>query len=301
MPADAPLCLPPRPVGPMPAVRPLPPGTCDTHMHVFGPATRYPLVHGRNYTPHPVGLDDYLPVMAALGIDRAVLVQPSVYGTDNSALLDALARMPERLRAVAVVPPEIADADLMALHAAGVRGIRVNRRNPGGLALEDVAGLARRIAPLGWHIQLQIELARGPDLAGLARQCPVPLVIDHFGLIDPRSPLASGPFADLLRLMEGGAFWLKLSAPYRISNAGCPYADLLPFVAALVAHRPDRLLWATDWPHSEMWSDIPDDIALAAALGLPQLPAAVRRQILIDNPAGLYGFEPGTADAAAGG
>ena len=297
----APLCLPPRPVGPPPAVRPLPPGTCDTHMHVFGPAERYPLAAGRNYTPQPVGLDDYLPVMETLGIDRAVLVQPSVYGTDNSALLEALARMPERLRAVVVVPPDVPDTELVALHEAGVRGIRVNRRNPGGLALEDIGTLARRIAPLGWHIQLQIELARGPDLASLARHCPVPLVIDHFGLLDPRWPVAPGPFADLLRLMEGGAFWLKLSAPYRISAAGCPYADLMPFVSALTTHRPDRLLWASDWPHSEMWSDIPDDIELAGALGLPQLPAAVRRQILIDNPASLYGFEPPGAGLPSGG
>lgn len=301
MSGPAPLCLPPRPVGAPPAVRPLPPGTCDTHMHVFGPAERYPLVPGRNYTPQPVGLDDYLPVMAALGIDRAVLVQPSVYGTDNRALIDALARMPEAFRAVAVVPPDIADSDLIALHAAGVRGIRVNRRNPGGLALEDVGRLAGRIAPLGWHIQLQIELARAPDLAGLARQCPVPLVIDHFGLLDPRWPLASGPFAELLRLMEGGAVFVKLSAPYRISTDGPPYGALIPFVEALAARRPDRLLWATDWPHSEMWSDIPDDLALAGALGLPQLPAQVRRQILVDNPASLYGFEPVDTGAPASG
>ena len=287
---DAPLCLPPRPVRKAPGARLLPPGTCDTHMHVYGPLERYRLAPVRNYTPHPVTLDDYRPVMAALGIDRAVLVQPSVYGTDNSALLDALRQIPDRLRGVVVVPPDIGEGELRALHEAGVRGIRVNRRNPGGLALEDVGGLARRIAPFGWHIQLQIELSGNPDLAGLARQCPVPLVIDHFGLLDPRQPVTGAQFSGLLRLIAGGAFWLKLSAPYRISAHGGPYADLFPFVAALIGCRPDRLLWATDWPHPELWSGVPDDLELAQALALKETAGETYTRILVDNPASLYDF-----------
>ncbi len=287
---DAPLCLPPRPLGVAAGGRLLPPGTCDTHMHVFGLAEQYPLAAVRNYTPQLVTLDDYIAVMAALGIDRAVLVQPSVYGTDNSALLDALARMPDRLRGVVVVHPDISDAALIDLHAAGVRGIRVNRRNPGGLALEDVAVLARRVAPLGWHIQLQIELSNGADLAGLVRHCPVPLVLDHFGFLDPRWPVEGDIFAGLLRLIAEGNLWVKLSGPYRVSRAGAPYGDLLPFVEALVAHRPDRLLWASDWPHTELWADMPDDLELAGALGLPEMPESVRTLILRENPARLYDF-----------
>lgn len=288
----APLCLPPRPLRPRAGVRPLPEGTCDTHMHVFGPLARHPLAEGRNYTPHLLTLDDYLPVMAALGIDRAVLVQPSVYGTDNAALLEALRQDPEALRGVVVVPPDLPQSQLLVLHAAGVRGIRVNRRNPGGLALEDVAGLARRIAPLGWHIQLQVELGKAPDLAGLAAQCPVPLVIDHFGFLDPRDGTDGAAFRLLLRLLESGGFWLKLSGPYRLGAGAHPYGELLPFVDALLAHRPDRLLWATDWPHTELWANMPDDLDLAAALRVSEMPDALRRQVLVDNPARLYGFAP---------
>lgn len=290
--SEAPLCLPPRPLRAVSGARPLPESTCDTHMHVFGPLARHPLAPGRNYTPHLLTLDDYLPVMATLGIDRAVLVQPSVYGTDNSALLEALRRKPEALRGVVVVPPDIRQPELLALRAAGVRGIRVNRRNPGGLALEDVAGLARRIAPMGWHIQLQVELARGPDLAGLADRCPVPLVIDHFGFLDPRTGTDGTAFCLLLRLLESGAFWLKMSGPYRLGLGGHPYANLLPFVDRLLAHRPDRLLWATDWPHTELWADMPDDLELAGALRVAEMAETVRRQVLVDNPARLYGFPP---------
>ena len=261
-------------------------------MHVFGPAERHPLTSVRSYTPHLLTLDDYRSVMAALGIDRAVLVQPSVYGMDNSLLLDALRQMPERLRGVVVVPPEIGDRDLHALHAAGVRGVRVNRRNPGGLALEDVERLACRIAPLGWHIQLQVELPTAPDLAGLAVRCPVPLVIDHFGFLDPRAGPEDATFNTLLRLLEGGQFWLKLSAPYRIGAGVHPYADLRRFVTALFAHRPDRLLWATDWPHTELWDNMPDDFELIEAQSFREMPALQRTQVLVDNPAHLYGFAP---------
>lgn len=291
---SAPLCLPPRPLRPHTGERPLPEGTCDTHMHVFGPADRHPLANGRSYTPHLLTLDDYRPVMTTLRIDRAVLVQPSVYGMDNSALLDALRQMPERLRGVVVVPPDISEPDLLALHAAGVRGVRVNRRNPGGLSLEDVEGLARRIAPHGWHIQLQVELGKAPDLAGLAARCPVPLVIDHFGFLDPRAGPGDATFSGLLRLLEGGTVWLKLSAPYRLGAGVHPYPDLQPVVATLFAHRPDRLLWATDWPHTELWSHMPDELELIEALSFREMPAHLRTQVLVDNPAHLYGFAPAT-------
>ncbi|MCG5236356.1 amidohydrolase family protein [Xanthobacter oligotrophicus] len=290
--AAAPLCLPPRPVGPLPTVRLLPPGTCDAHMHVFGPVARYPLAVARNYTPHPVPFADYRPVMAALGIDRAVLVQPSVYGTDNSALLDTLRQAPGQLRGVVVVPPSISDGDLAGLHHAGVRGIRVNRRNPGGLALEDLALLGRRIAPLGWHIQLQVEIGQGAPLAPLVESCPVPVVLDHLGLLDPTRPVGDAAFAEVLALLAAGNLWLKLSAPYRVSRMATPYTDLAPFVEALMACRPDRLLWGSDWPHTELWRDMPDDLDPGLRLGFDRVPEAIRQLIFVANPARLYGFEP---------
>lgn len=290
--ADAPLCLPPRPIPPPPAERVLPPGTCDTHMHVFGPPARYPLVAGRNYTPQPVTFDAYRPVMAALGIDRAVLVQPSVYGTDNSALLDTLRRDPAHLRGVVVVAPEVSDTELAALHASGVRGIRVNRRNPGGLSLEDLARLAGRIGAFGWHIQLQAEIGEGFSLAPIVRDCPVPVVLDHMGFLTPGLPLADGPFGELLELVAEGNLWVKLSAPYRLCRREPDgYGALAPYVAALIACRTDRLLWASDWPHTELFEAMPDDLDPALLLGLDRADADTRRRIFIDNPAALYSFD----------
>lgn len=292
MSADAPLCLPPRPIPAGLAGRVLPPGTCDTHMHVFGPPARYSLVAGRNYTPQPVTFDAYRQVMAALGIDRAVLVQPSVYGTDNSALLDALRQDRGHLRGVVVVAPEVSDTELAALHASGVRGIRVNRRNPGGLSLDDLARLSARIGALGWHIQLQAVIREGFSLAPIVRACPVPVVLDHMGFLTPGLPLAGGPFGEVLDLVAEGKLWVKLSAPYRLCRRDeGGYSALAPYVAAMIGCRDDRLLWATDWPHTELFEAMPDDLDPALLLGLDQADAETRRRIFIDNPAALYGFD----------
>lgn len=286
-PPNAPLCLPPRAPDRALSAR-LPPGTCDCHIHVFGAPEDFPLVAVRNYTPQPADLSAYGALMAKTGIDRAVLVQPSVYGTDNRALLAALASDPQRLRAVVVVPADLPQTELERLHAAGVRGIRINRRNPGGLPLSEMTRLAARIAPLGWHIQLQIDIQTVDDLAGLVAACPVPVVIDHMGFVQPGLTVAAPGFQALLRVLESGKAWVKLSAPYRLSAGAAPFPALDPFVAALVAARPDRLVWASDWPHCELWAAMPDSVALAelATVWLPT--PALRRQVLVDNPHVLY-------------
>ncbi|HSI39546.1 MAG TPA: amidohydrolase family protein [Xanthobacteraceae bacterium] len=286
-PSAAPLCLPPLPIVRRPSFR-LPAGTCDSHMHVFGPLDRYRLTVPRSYTPHLVTVDDYRAVMAALGIDRAVLVQPSVYGRDNSALLDALATDSERFRGIVVVPPDIASEALDGMNRLGVRGIRVNRRNPGGLGVSDVAILGRRLERLGWHIQLQIDLRETAELHMIAAQCPVPIVIDHLGFIGSVEPAGHFCPDDFLRLFAEGQIWMKISAPYRVSRTGSPYADLQPWIKALAACRPDRLLWATDWPHTELWAGMPDDAALVESLPMRDLGVDVPHQILVANPAALY-------------
>jgi predicted TIM-barrel fold metal-dependent hydrolase len=285
-----PLCLAPLPPGAAPAHR-LPTGACDTHMHVFGLASRYPLMPVRAYTPHVSTLDDYRQVMAHLGIDRAVLIQPSVYGTDNRRHLEALRTAPDMLRAVVVIPPETPDAELRRLDRLGVRGIRVNRCNPGGLSLDKVANLGARIAPLGWHIQLQIALSNTPELGHIASTCPVPIVIDHFGLPDPAKGVTAPDFQSLLRLLEAGHIWVKLSAPYRSSRLPLPYSDLTPFAEALIACRPDRLLWATDWPHVDQFAIMPDDAALLDVFPVWQSTPLIQQAILVDNPARLYWHE----------
>jgi predicted TIM-barrel fold metal-dependent hydrolase len=285
-----PLCLAPLPPGAPPARR-LPKGACDTHIHVFGPAGRYPLMEVRAYTPPVLTLDDYRPVMAHLGIERAVLIQPSVYGTDNRLHLEALQAAPDMLRAVVVISPETSDDELHRLDGLGVRGIRINRYNPGGLSLDDVFTLGARIAPLGWHIQLQIALSNTLALARLVRTCPAPLVVDHFGLPDPAKGVAAPCFQDLLRLLGDGHVWVKLSAPYRSSRRALPYPDLAPFAEALIACRPDRLLWATDWPHVDQFTVMPDDAALLDASPVWQTTPGIQQAILVDNPGQLYWYE----------
>lgn len=294
MSAAAAMTLPEPPHG-LPPGRPvpridgrLPEGACDTHCHVFGPRSAHPLDPKRGYTPWPATLDDYRAVMAAYGIARAVLVQPSVYGFDNSALLDALGRMPDVLRGVAVIAPDAPDAVFEAAHRIGVRGVRINARNPAGLDMADFLPLAQRIAPLGWHIQLQVRVGDVPDLAAIAARSGVPVVVDHFGLPD----LALGPrasaFGGLVALAAAGGCMVKLSAPYRLAMPDGVGDALAPFVRRLVDEAPDALLWALDWPHTECFADVPDDGLLIDGV-FGWLPTeAMRRRILCDNPRRLY-------------
>lgn len=226
--------------------------------------------------------------MEALGIDRAVLVQPSVYGTDNSAMLDVLLQNPAHLRGVVVVPPDVQDNTLADLHAAGVRGIRINRRNPNGLSLSAMHMLAGRVASMGWHIQLQVMLNDCPQLASLVETCPVPVVIDHMGFLTPGLPQNSGAFGEMCKVLEGGNLWVKLSAPYRLVPPGASYASLAPYVEAMISARADRLLWGTDWPHPELQMHMPDDLDPASLLGLDKADEKLRRLILVENPDRLY-------------
>jgi predicted TIM-barrel fold metal-dependent hydrolase len=279
-----PTCLAPNPPVARAGLR-LPAGSCDSHCHVFAAPEDHPFFAGRGYTPSIVTLDDYVGVMDAFGIGRAVLVQPSVYGTDNAVLLEALAREPERLCGVVVIPADTPDAELDRLHAAGVRGVRINRHNPGGLPLSAIQELGQRIARLGWHLQLQIEVEATPDLARLVGGAGVPIVIDHFGLCRPKLGPGAPGFGALLRLVDNGTCWVKLSAPYRLAEG---LQELRPFVESLVSANPDRLLWATDWPHTECYDRVPDDADLVALVDTWLPTPELRRKVLIDNPNRLY-------------
>lgn len=265
-----------------------PKGSCDCHCHVFAPINRYPLFPHRNYTPAIVTIDDYLEVMQTFGIDRAVLVQPSVYGFDNSVLLDALTRLPDQCRGVAVVAPTIQDEEISSLHEAGVRGLRINRRNPGGLELSVVKDLTHRIARFGWHLQLLISVEDTPDVERVVEESEVPVVIDHFGFVRPeRGPEAQG-FRAIVSLAERGRVWIKISAPYRLCG-GPRHSSLMdPIVERLVERAPHRLLWASDWPHTECYDEVPDDADLVELIWRWLPTEALRRQVLIDNPNQLY-------------
>jgi predicted TIM-barrel fold metal-dependent hydrolase len=288
--AAIPVCNPPdreprRPTMTVPA------GSTDCHVHVFGPADRYPYSPQRGYTPPDSTADDLRFLHAQLGIDRVVLTQPSVYGTDNSAILDAVAGMPGRARAIVAVPPGVTDGDLAVLHAAGARGIRLNLDNQGGMPmpLEAVPEIARRIAGLGWHLEFLFPGADLVDLAWLLSSLPVPASVAHFSYmpLDVSYP----PFQLLLDLVAEGNLWVKLSAPNRVSATDLPpYDDVAPLVHALIEANRDVLVWATDWPHPNRYGDTPNDADLLDAFGEWVTDVELRNKILVDNPARLYGF-----------
>lgn len=282
-------CLPPLDVTPAPSWK-APPLSCDCHFHIFGPYDAFPLDAGRHYDPQAALIPHYRRVAGALGIERMVIVQPSVYGTDNRCSLDAAAQFGlDRARVVAVVDPDIDEAALRALHAAGTRGVRFNAVSGNGTPLEGLEALARRIAPLGWHLQVYAEGWQLPDLAPRLAALPVEVVIDHMGGVRTADGVDAPGFQALLRLLGGGRAWVKLCG-YRISSAGPPFADVAPFARALLDAAPQHCLWGTDWPHPSLTSWMPEDGALLDLLGAWAPGEAERRRVLVDNPARLYGF-----------
>jgi 2-pyrone-4,6-dicarboxylate lactonase len=271
-----------------PAV-PLPPRTCDCHAHIFGPWDRFPLPAKPTYLPAEVPLPEYLHMLRTLGVARAVLVQPSPYGTNNAALVAALRSGSFPLRGIALIDGATTDAQLEELHAAGVQGIR---RHVGADAAKDLAGvpeLAERIKRFGWHLQFLLDAARTPDIDRALLALPVPLVFDHFGMVPAAGGIDSPGFQTLLRLARSDRCWFKLSAPYRISTQAPRYPDVTPFVHALLAAAPDRCVWGTDWPHPNA-DFMPNDGDLADLLPAWIPDEALRRKVLVDNPERLYGF-----------
>jgi 2-pyrone-4,6-dicarboxylate lactonase len=294
-PPALPVCAPPDASPIRPKTR-APAGACDSHAHVFGPAARYPYAPGRGYTPPDAPLEAYLAMHEALGIARGVLVQPSVYGTDNRAILDAAARHPDRLRTVVAVDGTVSDAALSRLHAAGARGIRINLADKGGMpfaSFAEVARFAERLRPLGWHVELLLHVHETPDLEALLGRFPVDAVIGHLGYMPAARGLGDPAFQALLALMGGGRCWVKLTAPYRLTaRHALPYDDVAPLARALVAARPDRILWGSDWPHPHIRTKVamPNDGAMFDQFADWVPDDAMRRRILVDNPAILYGF-----------
>ncbi len=299
IPDYAPLCAAPdrNPRGPGSAFPAL---ACDTHAHIFGPAAQFPYVRERIYTPPDSTYDDYRKLLAALGVQRAVLVQPSVYGEDNAAMLDAMRRFGPGVRAVAVADPNISSSDIGALHRAGVRGLRFNvvdRRDGKNIVPADMLrGLAARVAEFGWHIELLVNVDEAAGFARAVADIPVPIVLGHLGYpkSGARDWTAHAAFGDLLRLLDGGRCWIKLTGPYRISAApDVPYDDVDAAAHKLVASAPQRLVWGTDWPHAMKKKRMANDGELADLLERWAPDAATRARILVDNPAELYGFAPG--------
>jgi 2-pyrone-4,6-dicarboxylate lactonase len=289
-----PTCVAHDPNPKRPAVA-VPPLACDVHAHVCGPNSRYPLIADRLYTPPEASPDDFRHMLDALGVERGVLVQPSVYGTDNRAMLDGLARDPKRFRGVAVVPFGVPVAEIERLHAAGVRGVRSNivdlKSNKGQLPLEQLRALAQRIKPFGWHVEFLMHVDEFPQLDRQLADFPVDVVFGHLGYVPAAAGLATPGFAALLRLMRDGKAWVKLTAPYRLTLSAMPYPDTAPFTQALVDAAPERLLWGSDWPHVLIKSAMPNDGDLFNLFSNWVPDAALRKRILVDHPARVYDFK----------
>ncbi|MDM0066897.1 amidohydrolase family protein [Variovorax sp. J31P207] len=263
-------------------------------MHVYGPVGSYPVASTRAFD-----VPDALPATLrhlhdALGVDRLVLVQPSGYGTDNRRHLDAIADMGRPARVIAALRADVADIELDRMHEAGVRGVRYNIGHAGAVPLSEMPVLAARIARLGWHVQLHVmdDQGRAPlaEIESTLRELPTDVVIDHMGSLRPGDGLGQAGFQALLRLVNTGRCWVKLSCGYRMSALSPPYEDMVAYVQALLAARSDRLVWASDWPHVSFKGSMPNTTDLLDQM-LTWVPdERQREQIFVRNPETLYGF-----------
>jgi predicted TIM-barrel fold metal-dependent hydrolase len=269
-----------------------PPGACDCHIHVFGPRERFPLAADLAYTPAEASVEAYRVVCRRLGIERTVVIQPSAYGVDNRCTLEAIAQLVPNARGIAVVDPAVSDQELENLHTAGIRGLRFSLAVKNALHPEYIETMAQRIRPFGWHIQFRSTHRDLPDLECRLAQLPVDVCLDHLGSIPPEEPLTHPAWQSIFRLLDRGRCWVKLSALYQLSRMPGPgYADFAFQVSALVKAASHRLVWGTNWPHPSVQT-IPDEADLLDSLGewIPE--ESIRRAILVDNPAVLYGFPP---------
>ena len=284
----------------------LPPGAADCHMHVFGPFDRYPLAAERAYNVAEAPIEAHERMKRQVGLERTVLVQASGHGVDNRAMLAALDTLGARGRGIAVVPQEASRKELLEMKARGVRGVRLNlvtlaSRHAGDPAAQ-LKAYAELVAPLGWHVQLFVSPLVFLGMRGAIERCDVPVVIDHMGLPDAANGVAQPAFRALLELLAKNHVWVKLAGADRVTRSTGRLADALPFMRALAAAAPERLVWGSDWPnlgfhagtqvhgdallaHRELDAGELLDL-LAAAVPDP----AVRRRILSENPAKLYGF-----------
>jgi 2-pyrone-4,6-dicarboxylate lactonase len=268
----------------------VPPHAVDAHCHIFGPAARFPFSPARKYTPCDAGKERLFALRDFLGFERNVIVQATCHGSDNRAMEDALLTAGDRARGVALVETDVSDAELKRLDAAGVRGVRFNflRRLVDSSPRDQFMQVARRIADLGWHVVVYFEAPDLDDLRPFLTSLPTDVIVDHMGRPDVRGGVDGPEFAKFLRLMENGKFWVKVSGPERLTVAGPPYDDIVPFARRLVETYPDRVLWGTDWPHPNLTSHMPDDGHLVDVIPrIAPTPALVRR-LLVDNPTRLY-------------
>jgi len=270
----------------------LPAGACDSHFHVFGPQARFPFAPDRSYTPTGDATKETLFTLHRhLGIERGVVVQSAAHGLDNSAAADLIAAKPGAYRGVALVRPDTTVDELRTLSRQGFVGARFQfmKHLRSGATMEQIMTFATRLAEVGWHLQIHMERELIGSLAPALTRSPVQVVIDHMGRVDASQGTGQAAFRELLRLLEDPKVWVKVSGSERISRAGSPWSDAVPFARRLVEVGGDRVVWGTDWPHPNL-EEVPDDGVLVDLLAQIAPSEAARRALLVDNPRRLYGF-----------
>ena len=274
----------------------LPEGAVDAHCHVFGPGDVFPYAPERKYTPCDAGKDALFALRDHLGFSRNVIVQATCHGADNSAMVDALRASGGRARGVATVRPEVTDEALAEMHAAGVRGVRFNfvRRLVDPKPDAYYRSIVERIAPLGWHVVIYFEAADLAERWDLFTTLGVPVVVDHLGRPDVTRSVDGPEFGLFVRFMtDNEQVWAKTTCPERLSVAGPPYDDVVPFMRRVVEGFPDRVLWGTDWPHPNLTREMPDDGWLVDFIARVAVTEDHQRRLLVDNPTRLYWGDDG--------
>jgi 2-pyrone-4,6-dicarboxylate lactonase len=269
----------------------VPRGAVDAHCHVFGPASRFPYAPERKYTPVDAPKEKLFALRDFLGFEKNVIVQASCHGSDNAALVDALINSNDKARGIAVIGEDISDRELKEMDAAGVKGVRFNfvKRLVDFTPRDVLERIAARIAPLGWHIVVYFEMPDLPDLAPFFTALPTAIVVDHMGRPDVKKGVDHPEFQLYLRLLDRHTnIWSKVSCPERLTIAGPPYEDVVPFARTLVERFPDRLLWGTDWPHPNMPVEAPDDGVLVDVIPKIARTPDLQQALLVDNPMRLY-------------
>jgi predicted TIM-barrel fold metal-dependent hydrolase len=284
----------------------VPAGACDCHTHIHADPEKFPFFSGRVYTPEPASPEEMTALHKALHIERVVIVTPSVYGTDNSATLFGIKARGPTARGVAVIDDKTPESDLDAMQKEGFRGIRLNLATGGindpNVAKQRFQAAVDRMKARGWHVQLYTSLPLISAIKDLVLTAPIPAVFDHFGGAQAALGVEQPGFSDLVELVKSGKAYVKISGAYRASKLAPDYPDVVPFAKALIAANPDRIVWGTDWPHPDAVTppgrkvtDVTPLLQIDDGNLLNQLPdwtpdAAIRKKILVDNPARLYGF-----------
>jgi 2-pyrone-4,6-dicarboxylate lactonase len=295
MSSTPPVNFPPDPNPKTPKLK-APPGSWDTHFHVWGPPHLFPYAERRNHTPPAAPIEHYLAVARVLGLERGVMVQPNAHGTDTRVTIDAIQKSGGRLRGMIRSNPELTPAEMKRLHAGGVRGLRMAlRRHDGNVFREDVFHqMTRLMAPHRWPLDLQIDGDAIIPLTPLIEAAPVPVIIDTFGYVDYRNGGIEQPaFRAMVKLLETGKVWVKLHGANRFLDWGIPFENIVRMARAYISAAPDQIIWGTDWPHSGVYEPgkMPNDGDLLDML-LDYAPdESERRKILVDNPTKLFDYD----------